>query len=149
MIRRTANVMREREIRKLITIPKRVFHISDSDGNSKDFVVRQTDKGYLYTVDDVAAVVDTVVEVINESIRKGEPVTIRGFGTFGLKYMKPKLVTNVRTGEKVMAEGQFLPKFSFGHDLKMSATAYTLTLKDKHLDASLPIYSAEYEMSGD
>lgn len=55
LVRRIANVMRENNIRKPVSSQKQVFHISDDEGNTKDFVVKKTDKGVLFTYDDVEA----------------------------------------------------------------------------------------------
>ena len=48
--RRVATLMREKDIRKPVSIPKQVFHISDDEGNSRDFVVRKTDKSVQFTI---------------------------------------------------------------------------------------------------
>ena len=53
-VRRVTSVMRENDIRKPVSSPKQVFHISDDEGNSKDFVVRKTDKKVIFTIDDVS-----------------------------------------------------------------------------------------------
>lgn len=38
-IKNVADLLREKNIKKPISIPKQVFHISDNDGNSKDFTI--------------------------------------------------------------------------------------------------------------
>lgn len=91
LVRRIANVMRENDIRKPVSSQKQVFHISDDEGNSKDFVVKKTDKGVLFTYDDVEAVMDTCLAVIGDSLKRGESVSIRGFGTLSLNYRKPRV----------------------------------------------------------
>ena len=55
LVQRVAATMREKEIKKIIQMPKQVFTISDSDGNSKKFTVRHTEKAYMFTKDDVEA----------------------------------------------------------------------------------------------
>ena len=72
LVRRIANVMRENDIRKPVSSQKQVFHISDDEGNSKDFVVKKTDKGVLFTYDDVEAVMDTCLAVIGDSLYQSE-----------------------------------------------------------------------------
>ncbi|MBP5462526.1 MAG: HU family DNA-binding protein [Lachnospiraceae bacterium] len=98
-VRRIANVMRENNIRKPVSSPKQVFHISDDEGNKKDFVVKKTDKSVLFTVDDVEAVVDACLYVIEESLKRGVPVCIRGVGSLGLKYRKPRATKRPGTEE--------------------------------------------------
>lgn len=122
--------MREKNIRKYVKMPKQVFHISDEEGNKKDFVLRKSDKEVLFTVEDVGAIIDTCLEVIGDSIKHGEPITIKGFGTLGLNYHKSKSVKHVETGEEVVIPARYLPKFSFGKDLRMCAKLYELSLAD-------------------
>lgn len=149
LVQRVAATMREKEIKKIIQMPKQVFTISDSDGNSKKFTVRHTEKAYMFTKDDVEAVIDTLMEVICDSLKDGLTVAVQGFGTFGLKYQRPKRVTDIKTGETIDTTGKYVPKFSSGKDLKMSALSYGLTLKDKHTDAALPIYVGDFDMEAD
>lgn len=148
-VRRIANVMRENNIRKPVSSPKQVFHISDDEGNKKDFVVKKTDKSVLFTVDDVEAVVDACLYVIEESLKRGEPVSIRGFGSLGLKYRKPRATKRPGTEEWVDVEARYVPKFSFGNDLRMCAKVYELSLGDGLIGAELPIFDDTEETDGD
>ena len=43
-IKCVSDVLRTNDIKKPVSIPKQVFHISDDEGNSKDFTVKKTDK---------------------------------------------------------------------------------------------------------
>lgn len=140
-VRRIASVMRENDIRKPVSMPKQVFHISDDEGNKKDFVLRKIDKTVLFTVDDVEAVVDACLYVIGESLKHGESITFRGFGTLGLKYMKPKKLKHVETGEDIISAAHYLPKFSYGNDLRMCAKIYELSLADQGVDMPLPVFN--------
>lgn len=143
LVRRVAAELRNGDIRKPVSIPKQVFHISDDEGHSKDFVVRKTDKSVLYTTDDVEAIVDTCLAVVADSIRHGEEITIRGFGTLGLRYRKPRVLKHVETGEEVTVEGRYMPRFYVGSELRMAAKVYELSLSDGLIDEPLPIYNDE------
>lgn len=146
---RVAEVMRKNNIRKSVLIPKRTFHISDDDGNSKDFVVRSADKKVLFSVDEVEAILDTALQVIAESLKTGEPVTIQGFGSFGLKYRKARATKQVGTDEWIDVAARYVPKFSFGNSLRMAAKLYELSLEDLKLNEPLPIFSNDDEDDGD
>lgn len=141
-ITRVSEEMRRRNIRKPVSIPKQVFHISDNEGNSKDFTIKSTDKSVLYNRDDVEAVVETCLYYAQECLKKGEPISFRGFGTLEVKYKKPRTAKNVYDGTEIIIEGRYSPKFTFGNELRMCAKMYELSLKEK-LD-SLPGY--EYDM---
>lgn len=138
-IKCVSDVLRTNNIKKPVSIPKQVFHISDDEGNSKDFTVKKTDKSVQYTKDDVTAIVDACLYVIQESLKRGEPINFRGFGTLGLNYRKPRATKCVGTEEDVVIEGRYVPKFSFGNDLRMCAKIYELSLKDKLCEPE-PVY---------
>lgn len=138
-IKCVSDVLRTNDIKKPVSIPKQVFHISDDEGNSKDFTVKKTDKSVQYTKDDVTAIVDACSYVIQESLKRGEPINFRGFGTLGLNYRKPRATKCVGTEEDVVIEGRYVPKFSFGNDLRMCAKIYELSLKDKLCEPE-PVY---------
>ena len=149
LTRRVASVMREKSIRKPVSIPKQVFHISDDDGNKKDFVIRKTDKTVMFTTEDVEAIIDTCIEVIEDALAHGEHVSVHGFGQLGLKYMKARTLKQVGTGEPVTAEAHYIPKFSFGKDLRLSAKMYEMSLEDLNINTPLPIYSEMVDEDGE
>lgn len=137
--RRVASLMREKDIRKPVSVPKQVLHISDDEGNARDFVVRKTDKSVQFTIEDVEAMLDSIIYVIEDSLKHGEEVSIRGFGTLGLHYRKSRKLKHVGTGEDTVAEARYIPKFAPGHDLRLSAKMYELSLSD--VTEPLPVYS--------
>jgi len=116
-IREVTSALRKKDVRKPVSIPKHVFHISDDDGNTRDFYVKKTDKNVIFTADDVEHVLDAA---------------IRGFGILGVKYRKAREVTNVGDGAKMIAEDRYVPKFLPGKDLKMAAMVYGLTMRERN-----------------
>lgn len=130
-VRCVCDTLRESGKRKPISIPKQVFHISDDDGNSKDFVVKKIDKSAIYTIDDVAAVVDACVYVIQDALKHGEPVTFHGLGSIGLHYRKPRKTKRIGSDDEVIIQGRYVPKLTFGNTLKMCAKIYELSLDDE------------------
>lgn len=138
-IKCVSDLLRKNDIKKPVSIPKQVFHISDNEGNSKDFTIKKTDKSVLYTKDDVATIIDACLHVIQESLKRGEAISFHGFGTLGLNYRKPRTTKCVGTDNDVIIEGRYVPKFSFGNDLRMCAKIYELSLEDK-LPEPKPIY---------
>lgn len=67
LISRVAEVLRSNNIKKPVSTPKQVFHISDDEGNHKDFVVRKTDKSILYNVNDVGVILEACLSVVEDS----------------------------------------------------------------------------------
>ena len=135
-----SEVMRENNIRKPVSIPKRVFHISDDDGNHKDFTVKQIDKSVIYTAGDIEVMLDTMQYVIQEAMKNGEDIRLRGFGTFTKRYRKESVVKNVLNGEEVHLPGHYYPVFIPGNDLRRSLQVYEQSLADQETNQPLPIF---------
>ena len=131
LTRNAADVLRKNNARKTISIPKQVLHISDDNGTQKDFVVKRADKEVIYTIDDVGIILDALICVIKESLKTGEPVSIQGFGTFGLKYRKPRQTKQFNSEDTITIDGRFVPKFSFGNDLRLCAKIYEMSFEDR------------------
>ena len=80
-------------------------------------------------VDEVASVVqltkkqaETIVNIvfdsIVESLRSGQKIELRGFGSFRLRSRKSRTGRNPKTGEKVEVPSKKIPYFKPGKELK-------------------------------
>lgn len=132
LIRKISEQMRKDNVRKTIVFPKKVFHISDDEGNHKNFAVNRASKELPYTINDIDAVIEATLTVIKDALKEGDTVTVQGFGTLGLKYRKKRRTKRPLTDEWVDVEARYIPKFSFGNDLRMCAKLYELSLDDKY-----------------
>ena len=63
-------------------------------------------------------VVDTVFGSIVESLRRGEKVELRGFGSFRLRRREPHRGHNPRTGDRVEVPSKHVAYFTPGRELK-------------------------------
>lgn len=124
---RVAEVLRANNIRKPVSVKKQTFHITDEDGNTADFHIKQQDKNVLYTVDDTANVIDACIAVILDAIKNGEEISIKGFGCLGLHYRAARRTKEPNSGEWCEIEARYIPKFSYGNDLRMAARLYELS----------------------
>src|SRR3954447_18878501 len=61
---------------------------------------------------------DSVIDVIQRELVKGEKVAITGFGSFERRVREARMVRNPRTGERIRAKKTAVPKFTAGADLK-------------------------------
>lgn len=129
-VRKVAETLRDNDIRKPVSSPKHVFHISDDCGNSKDFVVKQSDKSILFTVIDIENIVDACLSVVADLLKNGDTLSIRGFGTLGLRYRKGRKMRDTN-GEWIECPPGFMPKFTCGNELKRSAKLYEVAMQDK------------------
>ena len=124
---RVAEVLRANNIRKPVSVKKQTFHITDEDGNTADFHIKQQDKNVLYTVDDTANVIDACIAVILDAIKNGEEISFKGFGSLGLHYRAARRTKEPNSGEWCEIEARYIPKFSYGNDLRMAARLYELS----------------------
>ena len=62
--------------------------------------------------------VSCVFEAITKSLKKGQPVTLVGFGTFGVGKRKARMGRNPQTGAAIKIAAKKVPKFSAGKALK-------------------------------
>lgn len=127
---RVAEVLRENNVRKPISIKKHTFHITDDDGNAANFHIKQQDKNVIYTVDDALNVIDACIAVIVDALKNGEEINIKGFGNLGLHYRAARRTKEPNTGEWCVIEARYVPKFSYGNDLRMAARLYELSNAD-------------------
>lgn len=56
---------------------------------------------------------------IRGSLKRGEPVTLVGFGTFGVARRKPRTMRNPRTGQAMAVAGR-MPRFKPSKELKQA-----------------------------
>ncbi|HEY4495848.1 MAG TPA: HU family DNA-binding protein [Candidatus Paceibacterota bacterium] len=63
-------------------------------------------------------VVDTVIDAIIASLKKGEDVSIAGLGIFVVKARAARTARNPRTGESVNVPAMKVPKFRAAKALK-------------------------------
>ena len=70
------------------------------------------------TKKDAAAVCDAFVEVVTESLKKGEDVQFTGFGKFYVQKREARQGINPQTKAKIKIPATKVPKFSAGLALK-------------------------------
>jgi len=64
------------------------------------------------------AVLEGIIHSISSSLKKGERVDIRGFGSFIVKKRKAREARNPATNEKVSLQERFVPSFKVSKLLK-------------------------------
>jgi DNA-binding protein HU-beta len=72
-----------------------------------------------------------VTDSIAQAIRKGDKVTLIGFGTFSVANRKARKGRNPRTGKEIKIAAKKVPKFSAGAALKAAATGKAIAAKPK------------------
>ena len=85
--------------------------------NKTELVAALTEKTGL-TKKDAEKALNSVVDVIPESLVNGEKVQIVGFGSFEVKTRPARVARNPRTGEEIQIEASKAPVFKAGKALK-------------------------------
>lgn len=85
---------------------------------NKEELVESVAKQSALNKSEANRVVDAVLKVIGESLKKGEDVRLMGFGTFSVKRRKARNGRNPRTGEAVLIPESKVIAFSAGKALK-------------------------------
>ena len=67
---------------------------------------------------DAARAVNALIGSITSALKKGQSVTLVGFGTFKVSKRKARKGRNPRTGEIITIKAAKVPKFSAGKSLK-------------------------------
>jgi len=69
---------------------------------------------------DAARSLDSTLNSIRMAMKKGQKVTLVGFGTFSVTKRKSRKGRNPRTGEAITIPAAKIPKFTAGKSLKDS-----------------------------
>jgi DNA-binding protein HU-beta len=70
------------------------------------------------TKKEAQSAVDCVLDSITKALKKGDPVTLVGFGTFKVVKRKARKGRNPQTGEEIKISASKAPKFVAGKGLK-------------------------------
>lgn len=88
------------------------------DAMTKAELVNQVASNTLLTKKHAEIIVNTVFESIVDSLRAGEKIELRGFGSFRIRNRGPRIGRNPKTGEKVDVPAKRIPYFKPGKELK-------------------------------
>jgi integration host factor subunit beta len=67
---------------------------------------------------DSEIIVETIFESVVKSLRAGDKVEIRGFGSFRTRQRRPRIGRNPKTGARVEVPAKTIPYFKPSKDLK-------------------------------
>jgi DNA-binding protein HU-beta len=67
---------------------------------------------------DAEMVINTSLDAIKKSVKKGEDVTLIGFGTFTKTKRKARTGRNPQTGKEIKIPAMTVPKFRPGREFK-------------------------------
>jgi len=67
---------------------------------------------------DANAALDAALDAITTALRRGEKVTLVGFGTFQVRERKAREGRNPQTGERIRIPARRVPAFTAGKELR-------------------------------
>ena len=85
---------------------------------TKSDIIKEVAKGTGLTKVEIEAVLEGVILSISDSLRRGERVDIRGFGSFIVKQRAARDARNPATREIVKLNERFIPAFKVSKILK-------------------------------
>jgi DNA-binding protein HU-beta len=73
-----------------------------------------------FTKVDAGQAVESVIATVTKTLKRGDEVSITGFGKFSVVKRAARQGVNPRTGERVKIKASKAPKFSAGASLKQA-----------------------------
>ncbi|MBN2571584.1 MAG: integration host factor subunit beta [Ignavibacteriales bacterium] len=87
---------------------------------TKAEIVEKVAEGTGLTKLETEAIIEGFLTTLIKSLREGNRIEIRGFGSFKVKNKSERYARNPRSGEKVLVPEQFVPVFKFSKDFKQA-----------------------------
>ena len=87
---------------------------------NKEQLVEQVADKTGATKKDAMDVLNTALELVSGALKKGDKVTLVGFGTFLVRRRKAREGRNPQTGAKIRIPAKRVPAFSAGKELKLA-----------------------------
>ena len=85
--------------------------------NKQELITQVADQSGLSRVE-ASRAVETMLDIITTTLKKGDEVRLVGFGNFSVTRRKPSTGRNPRTGEPMQIAASLQPKFRPGKLLK-------------------------------
>lgn len=81
----------------------------------------------------ISLAVNLLLDIMSETLSKGERIEIRGFGSFSLHYRAPRNAHNPKTGERLVTEAKNSPHFKPGKEMRerINSSAAHFPIKDE------------------
>lgn len=83
-------------------------------------------------------IVRDIFEQMADALGAGKRIEIRGFGSFSIRFKKPRAARNPKTGDRIQKGGKYAPYFRPGKELRervnLSAKDYPLVKDSEDKD---------------
>lgn len=139
------DVLKDNDITKKIAVPNYPLYVVDDHDNKKMFSIKVPDREVNYTIADVRNVLDAMLAVMEDCLKRGDEITLFGVGTFGVKRRAPKMVKLPGTDEWTTVPEYYSPYVKFGNVFKSAARLYGKVLDESSITLPDPIYDEDDE----
>lgn len=85
---------------------------------NKESMLKEVSEQAGLTKADASKAIEAIFEAIQSSLKKGEPVSLVGFGSFKVSKRNARTGRNPRTGESISIAETTVPSFRAGKTLK-------------------------------
>jgi len=86
--------------------------------NKTELIEKLADQVEDYSKIEIKRILDALINIIKNTLKKGDKVCIVGFGTFSVKIRKSRQGVNPQTGKKIKIPDIRVAKFTTGSALK-------------------------------
>jgi integration host factor subunit beta len=92
--------------------------VARNSGMTKAELVEEVARSTELTKKHAEIIVNTVFESIVDSLKAGEKIELRGFGSFRIRRRGARMGRNPKTGDRVEVPAKRIPYFKPGKDLR-------------------------------
>ena len=85
---------------------------------NKEELIAEISKKTKVSKKDASLILSATIETIEKSVKKGDKVTLVGFGTFASKHRAARNGRNPQTGKAIKIAAKNVPSFSAGKGFK-------------------------------
>src|SRR5262249_29951087 len=97
---------------------RREMTVASKDGMTKAELVEEAARSTQLTKKHAEIIVHTVFDSIVHSLKDGEKIELRGFGSFRIRHRGARTGRNPKTGDKVKVPPKRIPYFKPGKELR-------------------------------
>ena len=83
-----------------------------------ELIAAMTEKEPTWTPKEVEYAVNAIINIMGQAMSRGDRIEFRGFGSFSVRYRKPRNAHNPKTGDRVMTVAKYRPHFKAGKALR-------------------------------
>ncbi len=86
--------------------------------NKSDLINALAARAKHISLKDMEVIVNEIFNSMTDSLKRGERIEIRGFGSFEVRERQPRIGRNPKSGEKVHVGRRKVPFFKVGKELR-------------------------------